>query len=531
MNKSKKLLELLNSDELVFAMESHSGLSAVIVEEAGFNGIWASGLSMSASTGCRDRNELSIDEVCKICEYMADHTNLPILVDGDTGGVDFNSARIMVNKLNKAGAAGVCIEDKLYPKQNSFLNNTASDLADPDTHAGKIRAMKDENPDFVVVARLESFIAGSDLSDAYNRALIYQNAGADAILVHSKKSTSEDIDKFMDLWNKDKDNGCNRVPIVIVPTKYYTTPTDHFRDIGISLVIWANHNLRASIKAMQDVSRKIHDDESLYSIEDGIATVKEVFRLQRDSELTELEKIYAPNHNKNVSAIILAGGNIPGTEIPKCSVKILGKSLLNYQIDSMDNSGISDITSVISQDWKDTLSQSCNYLYNNSPTSAKELSSVNIANENGINLSNTIISFGDLFFKKGIIRDLINSKFDITVAISSSYLSRNFSYTEYMINDNFGTKIVDNSELDPDNMDIIGSVVGMIKINKSTANEDIKKFFNIDRNNVYFGRLKDLINYLISLGYTISTVSIDKSNWVDVNELSDIAQVSDMIGG
>lgn len=163
-SKSKMLKQMLYSPNLEFAMECHSGLSAVIAEEAGFKCLWASGLSMSAMTGCRDRNELDISEVCKIVEWMADHTTVPILVDGDTGGVDPNSARIMVSKLTKAGAAGVCIEDKLYPKHNSFLDNSSSDLADPALHSTKIREMKAENPDFVVVARLESFIASAPAS-------------------------------------------------------------------------------------------------------------------------------------------------------------------------------------------------------------------------------------------------------------------------------------------------------------------------------------------------------------------------------
>src|SRR5229473_1709524 len=114
---------------MTFLMEAHSGLSAKIVEEAGFRGIWASGLSISASLGLRDSNEASWTQVLEILEYMVDATSLPILVDGDTGHGNFNNVRRFVRKLGERGVGGVCIEDKLFPKANSFIGE-AQPLAD-----------------------------------------------------------------------------------------------------------------------------------------------------------------------------------------------------------------------------------------------------------------------------------------------------------------------------------------------------------------------------------------------------------------
>lgn len=105
--------------------------------------------------------------------------------------------------------------------------------------------------------------------------------------MHSKKSDPSDIEAFMKAWK-------NQGPVVIVPTKYYTVPTDQFRDWGVSLVIWANHNLRASITAMQNTTQQIYKDQSLVNVEKKIAAVKEVFRLQKDDELKEAEKKYLP---------------------------------------------------------------------------------------------------------------------------------------------------------------------------------------------------------------------------------------------
>jgi len=271
-------------------MEAHSGISAKIVEETGFPGIWASGLSISAALGVRDCNEASWTQVLEVVEFMADCTKIPILLDGDTGYGNFNNARRLVRKLEQRGVAGVCIEDKLFPKTNSFIGE-GQPLADIEEFSGKIAAMKSAqiDPDFQVVARCEALIAGWGLDETLKRAEAYRKAGADAVLIHSKKSNIVDIENFSKEWN-------NRHPVVVVPTKYYTTPTEVFRDLGISLVIWANHNLRASIMAMKEISQKIHDHQSLIHIEKTIPSVDEIFRLQNEEELRMAEDRFLPKN-------------------------------------------------------------------------------------------------------------------------------------------------------------------------------------------------------------------------------------------
>src|SRR5437868_7327789 len=129
--------ELL-SPSLTFLMEAHNGLSAKVVEEAGFEGIWASGLSISASLGVRDNNEASWTQILEVVEFMCDATRIPILLDGDTGYGNFNSVRRLVRKLEQRGVAGVCIEDKLFPKTNSLSKGRAQPLAGIDEFCGKI---------------------------------------------------------------------------------------------------------------------------------------------------------------------------------------------------------------------------------------------------------------------------------------------------------------------------------------------------------------------------------------------------------
>ncbi|MED4585826.1 phosphoenolpyruvate mutase [Brevibacillus choshinensis] len=289
MKKTEQLRQLLNSPETQFLMEAHSGLSAAIVEEAGFKGIWASGLSISASMGVRDNNELSWTQVLEQLEFMSDATSIPILVDGDTGYGNFNNARRLVMKLEQRGIAGVCIEDKLFPKTNSFINSTTQPLADADEFCGKIKAMKDIQRDdhFSVIARVEALIAGWGLEEALNRSEAYRLAGADAILIHSNRKDATEIEMFMKEW-------ASRHPVVIVPTKYYTTPTPFFQKLGVNLIIWANHNMRASIVAMEKVTHQIFKEQSLIDVEPNIASLDKVFRLQRAEELQNAEKNYLP---------------------------------------------------------------------------------------------------------------------------------------------------------------------------------------------------------------------------------------------
>ncbi|MDR3587173.1 MAG: phosphoenolpyruvate mutase [Desulfosporosinus sp.] len=288
ISKSKKFRNLLASPETSFIMEAHNGLSAKLVEEAGFDGIWASGLSMSAALGVRDSNEASWTQVLEVLEFMSDATSIPILVDGDTGYGNFNNVRRLVKKLCQRGIAGVCIEDKIFPKTNSFIGD-GQELADIEEFCGKIKAGQDSktDPDFSIIARVEALISSKGMKEALKRAAAYHQAGADGILIHSKKSNADEILEFAKEWE-------NRCPVIIVPTTYYTTPTEAFRQANISVVIWANHNLRASITAMRQMSKAIKEQETLANIEKSIASVKDVFDISGDNELRAAEKIYLP---------------------------------------------------------------------------------------------------------------------------------------------------------------------------------------------------------------------------------------------
>lgn len=287
--KTTQFREMLHSPQLEFLMEAHSGLSAKIVQEAGFPGIWASGLSMSAMCGVRDSNEASWTQVLEIVEYMSDASAVPILLDADTGFGNFNNARRLVRKLEQRGIAAMCIEDKMFPKTNSFINGDKQILAPVDEFAGKIKAIKDTqiDADFCVIARVEALIAGWGIDEALARADAYHRAGADGILMHSKKSSPDEIIAFAEAWN-------NTCPVVIVPTTYHQTPPETFERAGISVAIWANHLMRSSIGAMQKTAETIFEQRSIAGVNNEIVGVAEIFRLQDVEELLAAEDRYLP---------------------------------------------------------------------------------------------------------------------------------------------------------------------------------------------------------------------------------------------
>lgn len=275
------------SDSPAYLMEAHNALSARIVQKHDFNGIWASGLGIASAYGARDANEVSCSEVIDVVERMNDMTDKPILVDVDSGFGDFNNVRLLTRKLSGYGVAGICIEDKLFPKRNSFVEGDQQ-LASIREFCGKIRAAKDSQRDeaFVVVARTETFISGGMLEQALERAHAYADAGADAILVHSKLKHGDQVLAFGKAWDRP-------VPLVAVPTTYPSVDVQTLYERGYRAVIWANHALRASVRAIDIICARISDRRSIMHVEDDITSLEELFALLDYDELTQAETRYA----------------------------------------------------------------------------------------------------------------------------------------------------------------------------------------------------------------------------------------------
>lgn len=418
MKSTTALKDMLQSEPLEFITEAHNGLSAKIVEEAGFKGIWASSLTISAALGVRDNNEASWTQILEMLEFMSDITNIPILLDGDTGYGNFNNVRRLVTKIEQRGIAGVCIEDKLFPKTNSFIGGEQQPLADIEEFCGKIKAAKDtqSDPDFQVVARIEAFIAGWGLDEVLRRADAYNDAGADALLIHSKISSADQIISFMHSW----DRSC---PVVIVPTKYYKTPTDLFRELGISVVIWANHILRSSVAAMQETASLLQSTQSLARFEGKIAPVKEIFRLQGAEELKQAEKQYLPVA-ETAKAIVLAAsrgrkfGDLT-KDIPKTILPYKGKPLLQRLIETFNNCGIKDISVVLGYK-ANTVHVDNVQRFVNRPWKKGGIGSSLYKAIEKIH-GPVVIAFGDILFEENVLSDLLETTENIVLAVDTAW--------------------------------------------------------------------------------------------------------------
>jgi phosphoenolpyruvate phosphomutase len=543
-SRSRKLRQMLESPQLEFLMEAHNGLSARIVREAGFKGIWASGLSISAQFGVRDNNEASWTQVVDMLEFMVDASDLPILLDGDTGYGNFNNLRRLVRKLEQRGIAGVCIEDKQFPKTNSFLNGERQPLAAIEEFAGKIAAGKDtqQDADFCIVARVEALIAGWGMEEALRRAEAYRRAGADAILIHSKLSKADEIVAFAREWAR-------RAPLVIVPTRYYSTPTEVFRQAGISVAIWANHLVRSAATAMQSVAQEICRSETLVNVEDRIVPVEEIFRLQDADEYAAAERQYLGAARVARSAIVLAASRGRGLEAltadrPKVMLPIAGTPLLRRLVDAFKKQGIDDIH-VVGGYRADAIDQSgINLVVNERYAETDELASLACAVDRLD--ADTLIAYGDLLFKSYVLRDLVESKADFTVVVDSlssapdNRTVRDFAYCSRSDDRGlFGTevlleRVVSKADapgplLEPGAMapPPQGRWIGMLYVSRGGLRE-LKATLAQLRSRPDFDRLDmpALLNSLIAGGASIEVLYVH-GHWRGVNDLDDLRRAVD----
>jgi len=533
ISKTQQFKRLLQSKHLEFLMEAHNALSARIVEETGFSGIWASGLSISAALGVRDNNEASWTQVLEVVEFMSDATRIPILLDGDTGYGNFNNMRRLVKKLEQRGVAAVCIEDKLFPKTNSFIGSERQPLATIDEFTGKIKAVKDaqSDPEFCLVARLEGFIAGWGIDEMLVRAEAYHLAGADALLIHSKKVTPDQVLAFAKAW-------ANKCPLVIAPTTYYSTPVEVFEQAGIAIVIWANQNVRSAIAAMQETTRRIFTERSVQNVEDGIVPVKEVFRLQNAEELLLAEERYLPKRRAPTRAIILAAsrGNELGevtAGIPKAMVPVAGTPLLHKLVAQFRAADVRAITVVRGYAAEKVQAPDVEFVENDDFDGTGELLSLHQARDR-ID-GDAIISFGDILFRQHILNNLLVEEHDIVIAVDAMWERRREreanGYVDYITATRPYSLRYDEedaflAEMGPDLSaeKIHGEWIGLIKTTArgSTAIGDA---LDVLSQRLDFRRLRfdDLFNHLVGTGQRVQVLYIT-GQWLDVDDLEDLAR-------
>jgi phosphoenolpyruvate phosphomutase len=528
----------LTSPGLSFLMEAHDGLSAKIVEEAGFKGIWASGLTISAALGVRDSNEASWTQVLDVLEFMADASSIPIMVDGDTGYGNFNNVRRLVKKLCQRNIAAVCIEDKLFPKTNSFIGE-GQPLADIEEFCGRLKAGKDsqEVDDFCIVARTEALISGWGLDEALRRAEAYHAAGADGILVHSKIKTGNEVVAFAREWG-------DRCPVVIVPTTYYATPTEEFRKAGISMAIWANHNLRASISAMREVSRRIAEEESLVRIEGRVAAVREIFDLVGNAELSEAEKRYLGKRRDSVRAIVLAASR--GAEfgalteqVPKCMLDVRGQPLLRRLVSTLNDGGLRDIT-VVRGFAKEAIDlPAVTTVDNDAYESTGEAASLACAADKLD--GECLISYGDTLYRRYIVDNLLETRGDVVLVADALWRDRGERQVrkrEDLVACS-GPFIADYLDDDPvrltgigpglDEDQVNGEWIGLARLSARGA-ELVRAELEAMAGDGSLGGagLPDVFARLITAGHEVSVIYVT-GHWLNVNDAFDLASARNFL--
>src|SRR6185437_12970750 len=285
---SNALKQKASTGQLITLMSAHNPLSARLAEEAGFDGIWASGFELSAAYGVPDASILSLTQHLDMTRAMCEQVAIPIVADIDTGYGNAINVLNVVGAYARAGAGAIVIEDKIFPKDTSLLAGGRQELVRVEEFQGKIEAAKSAGAahDLLVIARTEALIADLGLDEALRRGAAYAQAGADLLLIHSKRKTPDEIVAFAKAWP-------GTIPLVLVPTAYPDLTEAMIRELGkIAIVIYANHAVRAAVGAMRDVFAAIKRDGGIHKVDKQIPTVEEIFDLQRVGAMKAMEKKY-----------------------------------------------------------------------------------------------------------------------------------------------------------------------------------------------------------------------------------------------
>lgn len=544
MKKNKVFREMLQDGSVIRIVGAHDGLSAQLGARAGFDGIWASGLEISTSYGVPDANILTMSQYLERACEMNDAVDIPVMADCDTGYGNSNNVIHMVRKYEAAGISAVCIEDKKFPKVNSFIPGK-QDLISVSEFVGKIMAAKSVqiDPDFMVVARVEALIAGHGMAEAVRRAEAYRNAGADAILIHSKSPTPDEIFEFSRIWDR-------RLPLVVVPTTYYKTTASEFQKAGMNIVIYANQGIRASVAAVESVLAEICRNGSTATVEDKISPMKHIFELQGMPEMKASEKEFLLSEREKVSAIIIAAGDHLeedtmkdiSSEIPISMLDVNGKPLLQRQLETFHKSFIGDVH-VVGGYKKELINvDGINLIENNDFASTGILHSLMCAADRMD--SKVVVTYGDIFFENVVLELLIKNPNEITLLVDSAFRGKTNAKPkalDFVITDSEPVstkrKLVENETqklarigcmIDPDKAHY--EFPGIMVLSKNGAK--VFKEVYADCLEKYSGKpfqeaavfekagLADLLQEIHDRGYPVSCKEIN-SGWLEIHSIED----------
>ncbi|UCD10889.1 MAG: phosphoenolpyruvate mutase [Nitrospinaceae bacterium] len=430
-----KLKALLRENRLIRVIEAHNGLSGIVGgsariegEDKGqpvireFDALWESSLTDSASKGHPDIEVVGFDSRLTTIQEILAVTEKPMIVDGDTGG-DANNFEYMVSKLERAGVSAVIIEDKVFPKRNSLEAGVSQTLQDPEVFAQKIRRGKavQLTGDFLIIARIESFIAGFPLEDALSRARTYLQAGVDGIMIHSKSKNPDELFRFAEAYGDLLTELGLDKPLVCVPTTYNHLTEDELAQKGFRVLIYANHLLRAAYQSMVEVSRAILLNQRSLEADPLCAPVRDIFRAV--GFLDVKEKDQREGQAGNIAVIIPAAGEdevlkplLNGR--PKAMLDIAGRTLLDRQVASLATNHLNDITVVAGYASDQMRAEGVAILENKDYENGSMMHSLMVARDKMHN--GFLMLYADILLEDHIIGKLLDCREDIVLVADNT---------------------------------------------------------------------------------------------------------------
>ncbi len=554
-----KLKSLLKRGALVRVLEAHNGLSGILannvcVEGETENGpvrheydaIWESSLTDSASKGHPDIEVISFDSrLATISEILA-VTSKPMIVDGDTGG-DPNNFEYMVSKLERAGVSAVIIEDKVFPKRNSLETGAQQTLEDPQIFAQKIKRGKKilMTDDFLIIARIESLIAGKDMDVAIERAKIYLAAGVDGIMIHSKSKQADEVLEFARRFKAFPPELIKGKPLVCVPTTYNTITEDELAEAGFNIAIYANHLLRSAYKAMEETAKTILSNQRSFEADPQCAPVREIFStvgfldVKKKDEENEL--------STNVPVIIPAAGEDPVLKEqlkgkPKAMLDIAGKTLIQRQIEVLNHNNLTDITVITGYAADQMKAEGVTFIENKNYKKGTSLQSILSAKDKLQN--GWLMLYADIFLQEHILPKILSCKEDIVLVVDnapqyhqgekrdtldyviSKHKSKPTRRKISFVHENIVEKI--NSQVNLENA--THEFIGLAKFSKTGGEQFLQTYQDCIQNHetmsqttdpVFRMSFTDLIQKMIDRGFTVNFLEIHQG-WLEIHQPEDI---------
>jgi len=549
MSRTEQFANLLAGTKPIVSVGAHNGLSAKLVEEAGFDTVWAGGLEISSAMCVPDANILSMAENLAVVRNITESVKIPVIVDSDNGYGNAINVMRMIEQYESVGVAGVCIEDNIFPKRNSFYVGVKRELEPINEFVGKLRAARKarSSDQFAIIARTEALIAGMGLDEALKRATAYSEAGADMILVHSKAKDASEVKAFSEIWK-------GSTPLVSVPTTYSGASVKDLQSLGYKMIIFANIAVRTSIMAMANSFSALKSSERLSHLEDSMVPLGRLFDIVGLDALKTNEQMFLSTNDQRTAVILAAGFDkrmMPLVQqLPKCMLQVRGKTIMERQIELLNTAGISDIVVVRGYMGDKIRYPNIRYYENASFANTNIVSSLFSA-ESEMD-DEFVMIYSDILFDQSVLGKLLKAPGDICVVIDHAWrerpsdtgippektldlvtTSKKFDGSRFLDLDEENHVLTMAREIDRKLAD--GEFIGMAKFSKKGSqatrevyHEALEKYKDKpfhESSSIQMASFPDLVQELISRGHEVRSVDIFKG-WMEVDDLYDYGTAS-----